>query len=66
MSVLFDASMMVGKEEVSSLIFEEVIEGGFTGNELVKEFTHRKEDQIEWSVKIAEKIYRENGLKIDG
>lgn len=59
-SVLFDASMMLGKEEVSSLILEELIADGLTGEELIKEFTHRKEDQVEWPIKIAEKIYREN------
>ncbi|SDH63854.1 YwpF-like protein [Alteribacillus persepolensis] len=57
-SILIDAKMAAGKDEVSTLILESLIEDGFSGEALLQEFTSRKGDQAEWAKKMAEKMYK--------
>ncbi|RSL31962.1 hypothetical protein D7Z54_18465 [Salibacterium salarium] len=58
-SVMIDAKMAASKDDVSNLILEGVIEDGYTGDALLKEFSDRKEDHVRWSKKLAERIYNE-------
>ncbi|MFZ4450743.1 YwpF family protein [Salibacterium aidingense] len=57
-SVMLDAKMAAGKDDVSKLILEELIKDGYTGEDMVKEFMNRKEDQVQWSKKAAQQIYQ--------
>ncbi|WP_240374531.1 YwpF-like family protein [Bacillus piscicola] len=56
-SVMISATITTGKDDVSSLILEDLINDGFSGKELLQEFANRKEDQAQWSKKLAENIY---------
>ncbi|MDQ0298475.1 hypothetical protein J2S78_000883 [Salibacterium salarium] len=59
-SVMIDAKMAANKDDISNLILEGLIEDGYTGDALLKEFSERKEDQVRWSKKLAERIYQES------
>ncbi|RSL34193.1 hypothetical protein D7Z54_06420 [Salibacterium salarium] len=59
-SVMIDAKMAANKDDISNLILEGLIEDGYRGDALLKEFSERKEDQIRWSKKLAERIYKES------
>ncbi|MFB4163110.1 YwpF family protein [Alteribacillus sp. JSM 102045] len=58
-SLMIDAKMAAGKDDVSNLILEGIVQDGYSGEELLNEFMYRKNDQMEWSKKLAEKIYKE-------
>ncbi|MFD2705373.1 YwpF family protein [Salibacterium lacus] len=60
-SVLFDAVMAAGKDDVSNLILEGLIEEGYSGHDMLSEFYERKQDQGKWSKQAAGRIYEQLG-----
>ncbi|MGY4689145.1 YwpF family protein [Salibacterium sp. K-3] len=58
-SVMFDAAMAAGKDDVSNLILEELIGEGYSGEAILSEFTDRKKDQEKWSIQAAARIYED-------
>ncbi|SFP53057.1 YwpF family protein [Salibacterium halotolerans] len=58
-SVMFDAVMAAGKDDVSNLILEQLIEEGYSGHDMLSEFYERKQDQGKWSKEAAARIYKQ-------
>ncbi|MFB5663834.1 YwpF family protein [Alteribacillus sp. HJP-4] len=61
LSVMIDAKMAAGKDDISTMLLENLIKEGRSGEELLKEFSKRKTDQRGWSKKIAENLYKQAG-----
>ncbi|SFM08672.1 YwpF family protein [Salibacterium qingdaonense] len=60
-SVIFDAVMASGKDDVSNMILEGLIEEGYSGHDMLSEFYQRKQDQGKWSKQAAARIYEQLG-----
>ncbi|SDH71422.1 YwpF family protein [Alteribacillus bidgolensis] len=58
-SLMIDAKMAAGKDDVSNLILDGLIQDDYSGDELLNEFIYRKGDQVAWSKKLAENIYKD-------